>query len=51
MATTSVKTPVKKAAVKQSTKTLHHKKVVKASVTSKHKLHKTARKTLLKKKV
>jgi hypothetical protein len=41
MASTSVTAPVKKTAVKHTTKKLHHKKVVKATVTSKHKVHKT----------
>ena len=54
MASTSVKTPVKKVAlkklaVKHTIKKLHHKKVLKASVVSKS--HGTTRKTSLKKTV
>ena len=40
MAGTSVSAPMKKVALKQTTKKLRHKKVVKASVTRKHKVKK-----------
>jgi len=41
MASSTPTTPVKKTAVKHTTKKLRHKKGVKAAVTSKHKVHKT----------